>query len=74
MLEGIGADDVNIKSALALADSLELLPQEELSLHLEEIREKLVSLRDEQANGIDTPKIRQTIARLTRLAERAVTD
>jgi hypothetical protein len=69
MLEGVEGGEVNIASAERLIDELNALSPAELTLHIEDILDKVKTLQEVQRNGIDTPKIRAAIAELTRLRE-----
>jgi hypothetical protein len=71
MLEGKDDGDINIGSALRLIEDLTMIPQSELTLHLEDINAMISSLRTEQNNGYDVPVIRRAIADLSRLRESA---
>lgn len=70
LIEGF-EDEVNIDSAEQLIEQLEMLPVSELPLHMEDIKDKVSALREQQDNGIDAANIRIAIARLTQLREKA---
>ncbi len=70
LLEGF-AGEVNIESADRLIEELDMLPVSELPLHMEDIKDKLNALHEQQESGVDAPNIRTAIARLTQLREKA---